>query len=267
MIHVPRNQVDENAQKIKPNDDWFKLAREATKEAIKEKKDHDANRDVYAHDEVNKSLNKLFKGKCAYCETDLVRFDWEVEHFRPKGSVHESPKHPGYYWLAYKWENLYPSCTWCNQRRKGAPVWGTDDVDPTEGKGTQFPLSDEKSRAKNPQKAISKEKTLLLDPCKDNPERLFLYDPLGQIYPKSKNKKAEITAKVFNLKETHLKNARRMRIDEIVKTLRILKGSKMNGDQELIDMVNQLFDSLMDESREYLGAVRYVVNNPENFEI
>jgi hypothetical protein len=60
-------------------------------------------------------------------------------HFRPKGQVNEAyrvvtiqtvkgqqSEHPGYFWLAYNWENLLPSCALCNI---------------VKGKKNQFPIS------------------------------------------------------------------------------------------------------------------------------
>jgi len=89
-------------------------------------------------------LLKLFGGKCAYCETKKsVRWPVDVEHFRPKGAVEfrvdderlkrataedengHPIEHPGYFWLAYNWKNLLPSCKRCNSGK---------------GKNMQFPV-------------------------------------------------------------------------------------------------------------------------------
>jgi len=79
-------------------------------------------------------LDNVFHGKCAYCETDIGRarmFGGDAEHFRPKSSVRnlvsgkyvvsraklpdgQSIEHPGYFWLAYLWQNLMPTCKECN---------------------------------------------------------------------------------------------------------------------------------------------------------
>lgn len=68
--------------------------------------------------------------KCAYCELGIApgQRKGDVEHYRPKGAVKrrdgtlvtihqdgQPVKHPGYYWLAYSWENLLPSCLACNR--------------------------------------------------------------------------------------------------------------------------------------------------------
>ena len=96
-------------------------------------------------------LRNVFDGKCAYCETHIkqARQPGHAEHFRPKGGIRnraadgESRRfvavrttdpdgneidHPGYFWLAYNWENLVPSCNDCNSGR---------------GKNNQFPLDGE----------------------------------------------------------------------------------------------------------------------------
>ena len=43
---------------------------------------------VYKHAEVKAALEKLFHGKCAYCESFYsAQAPVDVEHFRPKGAV------------------------------------------------------------------------------------------------------------------------------------------------------------------------------------
>jgi hypothetical protein len=77
----------------------------------------------------------LFYKNCAYCETRTTRFYGDAEHHRPKGRVQaydaqgkltpaqctvavtgaeDLIDHPGYFWLAYNWRNLVPSCEKCN---------------------------------------------------------------------------------------------------------------------------------------------------------
>ena len=61
---------------------------------------------------VRDKLNEYYHHKCAYCETGGGKAD--IEHYRPKGSVKEEDTHSGYYWLAYEWSNLIPSCVKCS---------------------------------------------------------------------------------------------------------------------------------------------------------
>ena len=46
----------------------------------------------------------------------------------------EDSSHTGYYWLAYTWANLYPSCVFCNQRRKDQPTFDDPVLGPATGK-------------------------------------------------------------------------------------------------------------------------------------
>jgi len=57
--------------------------------------------------------------------------------------VAEDSSHTGYYWLAYTWANLYPSCVFCNQRRKDQPTFDAPVLGPATGKLDQFPVADE----------------------------------------------------------------------------------------------------------------------------
>jgi hypothetical protein len=74
--------------------------------------------------------------KCAYCESRIPHvYPGDVEHYRPKTAVRrvretkkgtfarEAQSRPGYWWLAYSFENFLVSCFWCNN-----------------AKGTQFPV-------------------------------------------------------------------------------------------------------------------------------
>src|SRR5258708_996344 len=65
----------------------------------------------YASDNVKRTLLERQHYKCCYCERRLQKFDLQVEHFRPKrgfrqGASQTKDEHPGYYWLAYSWDNL-----------------------------------------------------------------------------------------------------------------------------------------------------------------
>lgn len=85
-------------------------------------------------------LDNFFHNKCAYCETPVIAAKFHAEHFRPKAQVRykeegnkrlrkgvvkyetaqvvsdrdKDVEHPGYFWLAYHWRNLLPSCAFCN---------------------------------------------------------------------------------------------------------------------------------------------------------
>jgi uncharacterized protein (TIGR02646 family) len=103
-----------------------------------------------------------FYGKCAYCECYITGFQHgDIEHFRPKGGVTDEfdrvIPHPGYYWLAYDWRNLLPSCIACNQ--------ATSVNNKKIGKHNRFPVIG--IHAQN-QSEIANEQPLLINPASEN---------------------------------------------------------------------------------------------------
>jgi hypothetical protein len=155
MISIKINEIDINQR-------WLKNAENATKSAIREweqwlkdgakgKFEYKFNQQIWTI--FKKWLLKYkFNNKCAYCETAAVQFYADAEHYRPKGNVKacdlgtginttkcllhiNSQKqsdipHPGYFWLAYNWQNLIPACKSCNS-----------GLDEQQGKVDQFPVS------------------------------------------------------------------------------------------------------------------------------
>lgn len=168
---------------------------------------------AYKSDDVRHAMERLFHGKCAYCES---RYDItgpvDIEHFRPKGEVEDDDAHPGYWWLAGAWENLLPSCIDCNRRRyQASPTLlasvtavlevasrGGFSKDFKTGKQSSFPLAPGGVRMTTEPAAgrqtveTTAELALLLDPCVDEPaDHLRHYinrsHPLGLILPTGGN--------------------------------------------------------------------------------
>lgn len=112
------------------------------------------NSGVYGHQTVRDELDACQHGKCAFCEVLIPRpyADAHVEHWRPKGAVKQArgqeDEHPGYYWLAYDWDNLLLSCVFCNRGNKR----------------TIFPIEDVTARARNHSQSTASERPLLLKP-------------------------------------------------------------------------------------------------------
>ena len=148
-------------------------------------------------------LDNVFHGKCAYCETFTEAGQWgDAEHYRPKGRVDycdppgtelrraqtedengQPMDHPGYFWLAYHWENLFPACQKCNSG---------------EGKQNQFPAAQHHAFARRnapnqpgsvaagltlyypePTELDSVEQPLLLNPYKDEPDLHLCFGECG----------------------------------------------------------------------------------------
>jgi hypothetical protein len=106
--------------------------------------------------------------------------------------------HPGYYWLAYEWKNLFPACIDCNRYRKhGAPTEPVvNKADEGAGKADRFPLKDEACRAILPDSELA-EAALLINPSEVDPARHFEFLSNGTIKPKTVE--AEVALKVFGL--------------------------------------------------------------------
>lgn len=107
---------------------------------------------VYGHKAVKTLLREAQHRKCCYCENQSVASaPLHVEHYRPKGAVRQDRKSqtllPGYYWLAYSWDNLHLCCQVCNGN-----------------KSYLFPLADDAERARSHRDDIARERPLLLDP-------------------------------------------------------------------------------------------------------
>jgi uncharacterized protein (TIGR02646 family) len=112
-------------------------------------------RTYWSEDDVKDALYDMHhQGKCCYCERRRdERREPDVEHFRPKAKV-EGTDHPGYWWLAYCWDNYFFSCKKCNQ----------------EHKKNQFPLMDGGQRAYTKEDNLEEENPFLINPEKENPE-------------------------------------------------------------------------------------------------
>ncbi len=262
VIYVERERKDKNGKLIKPSKAWFKKARAATARAIKERDTHEWDTGIYAsRKEVRVALEKLFFGKCAYCEQLLPEI-WDVEHYRPKSRVAERKNdHPGYYWLGYSWENMYPSCTNCNRRRKDKPLWDDLRELPAGGKYDQFPLSDESTRIMSHDDGdISNEATLLIDPCSDNPECYFIYDPKGHILALDEDPRGTESLRVYNLVRRRLRDRRRRIFRRTATVLKIIEGLQRDGadNKDVLKMSKELLLEMISNGGEHAGVARFV---------
>lgn len=126
-------------------------------------KKFEAKDSIYNSDHVRTALSGLQHYKCCYCETKDSRSNIDVEHYRPKKAYSETfgggSKYPGYFWLAYAWDNLFLSCQVCNQIFK-------NDF---------FPIEDESHRAQINGLSIQNEVPILIHPSYDIPENEIGY--------------------------------------------------------------------------------------------
>lgn len=124
------------------------------------------------------------QGKCAYCETRIRSAEYgSIDHYRPKAAVviYDESGHrddvagqppqrrirrriqPGYFWLAYDWDNWLYACERCN-------TW----------KGEQFPV---RGRRRPCAPGVEHEETpLLLNPFDTDPAPHLGFDESGHIH-------------------------------------------------------------------------------------
>lgn len=115
---------------------------------------------IWRHDDVRLELHRYQNGKCCYCERKREpKREPDIEHFRPKAKVTKDPEHPGYWWLAYEWSNLYFSCKACNE----------------DFKKNHFPLANDDLRARREVDDHAAESPILPDPAREDPEQLIAY--------------------------------------------------------------------------------------------
>ena len=122
------------------------------------------DRSVYAHDTIKRDLVAMQHEKCAFCEAKPLHVsDGDVEHFRPKGAVRQDDadalRRPGYYWLAYEWDNLLFACERCNRRHKRS----------------FFPLVDPARRAQTHRDGVAGEAPIFIDPSAEDPRPFISY--------------------------------------------------------------------------------------------
>ena len=202
-------------------------------------------RSSFLQDEVESALLKLFYNKCAYCESRIgITSAPDIDHFRPKiravdqeGNM--SPDH--YWWLAYEWLNLYPSCQHCNR-----------------AKGTRFPIRNKRAAVRADYQVLEQEGALLLDPCSTSPELIpekhLIYKKNGEIA--SGTDEGLTTIEVFDLNRSSLVQARKREYESLQDELRRELDAYEKGESILDE---NLIDGLADPAYLYAGMRRQFI--------
>ena len=149
------------------------------------------SKNIYGNRRVKNALSKIQSGKCCYCESEFSgTYPGDVEHFRPKGRVRQRrgalAEYPGYFFLAYRWENLLFSCFICN----------------SSGKGDFFPVANARATDFS---QLDNEGALLVDPLRENPRHHITFQ---FITPKAISRRGEETIKVLRLDRPELFRSR-----------------------------------------------------------
>jgi len=214
MIHVDRSQVETPASLLKGGiTERDKAIAFYSGQSTKK-----PNFRAYKNDDVKLALDRLFHGKCAYCESVYASTaPMDVEHWRPKGQIKrltktgkETALKPGYYWLAAEWTNLLPSCIDCNRQRNQHTLTPANDavlLNPggaralinisevfpgireqlheriSRGKKDLFPVKDD-AYSRTPEDFLNQtEIPLLLNPCEDQPQHFLQFVEGAMVRP------------------------------------------------------------------------------------
>ncbi|TIP29610.1 MAG: hypothetical protein E5X67_06100 [Mesorhizobium sp.] len=194
-----------------------------------------------------KYLLEAFHHKCAYCETVIsVNQPVDVEHYRPKNRVTDNKfkpiqvtyddwgtvGHMGYFWLAYDWDNLLPSCIDCNRFRLHDDEIG--------GKGDRFPVANFRACLPGEEK---KEAPLLVNPTLQDPNLHFEFLEDGTMRGLTDEGYETIVLLGLNLRE-HLVRARAAAFAASRRALR-----------EFLDEVGRNNSTIVDNIRDEVNSI------------
>jgi len=238
--------------------------------SLTEKGAHKFKTDMYGHKVVREALDKIYKSKCAFCETDTsAGATLQVEHYRPKAKVTGAQTHPGYYWLGYQWSNLLLACSSCNNRKRNHFPVNSARIDKPPLKASKA-LNTKKSQSNGA--ALLSEVPQLVNPEIDpTPMQHFRFQADGTI--EHKTSMGETTIKTCNLNRGRLVIWRKKVYDNIfnkfLKNFDRFQQGKLNADQLKTRLLAVIEDDLIthinDEDQQYLEFALTCWKEFENF--
>ncbi len=204
----------------------------------------------YKTGEIKRELEKIYHGKCAYCEQDVSDSFHHVEHYRPK-SV--------YYWLAYSWDNLLLCCDKCNVYKKA-----TFEIDGEKAAFSGDDLNDIHTLAGRYNKS---EKPRLIHPELEDVERLRFSEKGGV---DSDDKRARYTIETCRIDRKSANERRKKIYDDFLKKYRakIYEYKKTRSKEALgalKGLVNDFMEDAENPKNEYLAFRRWIVNETKCF--
>lgn len=202
---------------------------------------------IYAHDDVKDVLVRIQNHKCCFCESRVTHIsDGDVEHFRPKAEWlrenvdgTKNKVKPGYYFLAYDWNNLMLSCLMCNQRIKG----------------NNFPLLNEAHRAiVTHHYDITRELSVFINPTMEDPETHITFYENSPIGISLRGKK---TIEYLNLDRFSLNEARKEKFKDLFMYKKFLDVvTNPEERDEIIEMIKKRINEIIDKNGEYVAMVK-----------
>lgn len=217
-------------------------------EYLKHKTDYDNGKlrfqfdsTVYRHRQVKQALEAAQHDKCCFCETKISAITYgDVEHFRPKGGYKQKGGdrlgHPGYYWLAYDWENLFLCCEKCNRYYKKS----------------LFPLKEPEKRALTHQDDIARESPLFLCPTERVEDHITFRGDLAESLNGSV--RGQVTIKKIGLNRPALQEGRK----DLLEKLRLVQelASVPYVEPSLKKRMTELLSRSVCDDAEYAGMAR-----------
>lgn len=219
---------------------------------------------------VYKSRKAPFYGKCVYCESDvLVNQPGDIEHWRPKNRVTDEKghvieivtgggkkvPHPGYYWLAYEWRNLFLACATCNRpstsKASGRRV----------GKWDQFPVEDFRATKMGEE---SQESPILINPVEEDPADHLEVDDTGIII--AKTDRGQKCIDIFELNDREaLRDARlecikntKYRIQSMI--LKVWMASRQHDEADAIRELSEKIKEIESGATPFSACGRFALN-------
>ena len=184
---------------------------------------------IYGNKSVKDALLNAQHSKCCYCEAKIgATSHGEVEHYRPKGAVKQSVasnmEYPGYYWLAYDWDNLLVSCAVCNRK-----------------KSFLFPLENEVVRARSHHDNIQDEKPLFINPAKDEPREHICFRGEEPVPVTELGRK---TIECLQLRRPALQECRRKRLQELESSRDLIDAEENSDNPNLQVLIRKAKEQL-----------------------
>ena len=197
-------------------------------------------------------LLALFDDTCAYCETPSSQVDLKIEHFRPitEAANPDGTSDPDcYWWLAYKWENLYLVCSECSQN-----------------KNKLFPVDGARLKKEKMFGPENPEAYLLIDPCIDRPTDYLRFLDDGTVQSISSTRAASpidsrgsVAMQVLGLNRTELVARRKQAIDRAKRRFAEFNPKKRTHSDDELRAFVQTIEELTGEFSAFVAAKRHYV--------
>jgi uncharacterized protein (TIGR02646 family) len=205
------------------------------------------DKSIYADSTVKDALRQAQHGKCAFCESFVPHIaSGDIEHFRPKAGFRQRAtddlRQPGYFWLAFAWENLLFVCELCNRRFKR----------------NLFPLRDGRRRARPSTRDTSREEPLFIDPSLVDPS-----DHIGfreaDAFPVGGSAEGEMTIEALGLNRDPLRENRLRRLEDLtnlIELINLLRSSQGSAAKQQLQSYEEKLAAKTHPHAEYAAMAR-----------